>query len=117
VRNTTWTATRDGSEGAAFATTTFYDGQGMMVRSDAGSGSVDDMDNTVVCVLSGTTTELNLESQFSARGLSYEALTFEDNDTLREAFIADRCDGWTSDKSQLAASVRRGPTARAGPRR
>jgi general L-amino acid transport system substrate-binding protein len=115
VRNTTWTATRDGSEGAAFATTTFYDGQGMMVRSDAGYGSVDDMENTVVCVLSGTTTELNLESQFSARGLSYEALTFEDNDTLREAFIADRCDGWTSDKSQLAAVRSAWPDGEGGP--
>lgn len=115
VRNTTWTATRDGSEGAAFAMTTFYDGQGVMVRSDAGYGSVDDMDDTVVCVLSGTTTELNLESQFSARGLSYEALTFEDNDTLREAFIADRCDGWTSDKSQLAAVRSAWPDGEGGP--
>jgi general L-amino acid transport system substrate-binding protein len=115
VRNTTWTATRDGGEGAAFATTTFYDGQGMMVRADAGFGSVDEMDNTVVCVLSGTTTELNLESQFSARGLSYEALTFEDNDTLREAFIADRCDGWTSDKSQLAAVRSAWPDGEGGP--
>jgi ABC-type amino acid transport substrate-binding protein len=77
VRNTTWTATRDGSEGAAFATTTFYDGQGMMVRADSGINGVDDMANTTVCVLSGTTTELNLESQFSARGLAYDALTFE----------------------------------------
>ena len=32
IRNTTWTATRDGGEGATFLTTTFYDGQGMMVR-------------------------------------------------------------------------------------
>ncbi|MFO7960287.1 MAG: transporter substrate-binding domain-containing protein, partial [Nitriliruptoraceae bacterium] len=35
VRNTTWTATRDDGEGAAFAETTFYDGQGMMVPADA----------------------------------------------------------------------------------
>jgi general L-amino acid transport system substrate-binding protein len=103
VRNTTYTATRDGSEGAAFPVVTFYDGQGMMVRSDAGYGSIDDMSDTVVCVLSGTTTEMNLETEFASRDLPYEALTFEDNDTLREAFLADRCDGWTSDKSQLAA--------------
>ena len=115
VRNTTWTATRDGSEGAAFATTTFYDGQGMMVQADAGYGSVDDMEGTVICVLSGTTTELNLESQFAARGLSYDALTFEDNDTLREAFLADRCDGWTSDKSQLAAVRSAWPDGEGGP--
>lgn len=115
VRNTTWTATRDGGEGAAFATTTFYDGQGMMVPVDSGFGSVDDMNDTIICVLSGTTTELNLESQFSARGLAYEALTFEDNDTLREAFLADRCDGWTSDKSQLAGVRSAWPEGEGGP--
>ncbi|MEX0705660.1 MAG: amino acid ABC transporter substrate-binding protein [Nitriliruptoraceae bacterium] len=114
-RNTTWTATRDGGEGAAFVTTTFYDGQGMMVRSDSGIGSVDDMADTAVCVLSGTTTELNLEAQFSARGLNYDALTFEDTDTLREAFIADRCDGWTSDLSQLAAIRSAWPDGEGGP--
>ena len=32
VRNTTWTAVRDGSEGATFLQPTFYDGQGMMVH-------------------------------------------------------------------------------------
>jgi general L-amino acid transport system substrate-binding protein len=66
-------------------------------------------------VLSGTTTELNLESQFSARGLAYDALTFEDNDTLREAFIAERCDGWTSDLSQLAAIRSAWPDGEGGP--
>ncbi|AYY14968.1 amino acid ABC transporter substrate-binding protein [Actinobacteria bacterium YIM 96077] len=103
IRNTTWTSSRDGSESGSFTTTTFYDGQGMMVRADDGFESLDDMDGTAICTLSGTTTELNLESAFSARGLDYEPLTFEDNDTLREAFLAERCDGWTSDKSQLAA--------------
>jgi general L-amino acid transport system substrate-binding protein len=115
VRNTTWTATRDGSEGAAFPIVTFYDGQGMMVRSDAGYGSIDDMADTVVCVLSGTTTEMNLETEFASRDLPYEALTFEDNDTLREAFLADRCDGWTSDKSQLAAVRSAWPDGEGGP--
>lgn len=115
IRNTTWTASRDGSEQSSFAVTTFYDGQGMMVRSDSGFDSLDDMQNTVVCVLSGTTTELNLESVFSARGLDYEPLTFEDNDTLREAFLAERCDGWTSDKSQLAALRSAWPEDEGGP--
>jgi general L-amino acid transport system substrate-binding protein len=103
VRNTTWTASRDGTEGASFATTTFYDGQGMMVRADSDFEEIEDMQNTAVCVLSGTTTELNLASRFAAGGVDYEPVPFEDNDTLLEAFRAERCDGWTSDKSQLAA--------------
>lgn len=115
IRNTTWTATRDANEQSSFAVTTFYDGQGMMVRSDSEFGSLDDMQDTVVCVLSGTTTELNLESVFSARGLDYEPLTFEDNDTLREAFLTERCDGWTSDKSQLAALRSAWPEDDGGP--
>jgi general L-amino acid transport system substrate-binding protein len=115
IRNTTWTATRDGGEGATFATTTFYDGQGMMVEADSGITELEDLEGGSVCVLSGTTTELNLESIFSARGIDYEPLTFEDNDTLREAFLAGRCDGWTSDKSQLTSFQDAWPEEEGGP--
>jgi general L-amino acid transport system substrate-binding protein len=115
IRNTTWTATRDGAEGATFATTTFYDGQGMMVNADDPYESLEDMNNTSVCVLSGTTTESNLEAQFAARGLNYDPQTFEDNDTLRETFLAGACDGWTSDKSQLASFRAAWPEADGGP--
>ncbi len=115
VRNTTWTATRDGSEGAAFATTTFYDGQGMMVKASSGITSIDDMGGATVCVLSGTTTELNLSSRFEAAGLSYEPLTFDDNEVLQQSFQEDQCDGWTSDKSQLAGVRSAYPAADGGP--
>lgn len=103
IRNTTWTATRDGTEGATFHTTTFYDGQGMMVRSDSGFASIDDMANTDICVLQGTTTELNITTLSESRGLGMNNVTFEDNSALQAAFEAGQCDGWTSDKSQLAA--------------
>jgi general L-amino acid transport system substrate-binding protein len=115
VRNTTWTATRDGGEGTSFAMTTFYDGQGMMVNTNSGIDSIADMNNTTVCVQAGTTTELNLESVFSARGLAYTALTFEENAQLQEAYFQGRCDGWTSDLSQLAAFRGNWPTDRGGP--
>jgi general L-amino acid transport system substrate-binding protein len=115
IRNTTWTASRDGSEGATFTTTTFYDGQGMMVRADSDYQELEDMGGTTVCVLSGTTTELNLESQFQARGVDYTPLAFEDNDPLQQAFTAERCDGWTSDKSQLAGIRSNWPDAQGGP--
>lgn len=117
VRNTTWTATRDGSEGAAFATTTFYDGQGMMVRADSGVDEIADLDGATICVLSGTTTELNLASRFNAAGLEFEPATFSENDQLREAFIAGQCDGWTSDKSQLAGVRSTFPEAEGGDRK
>jgi general L-amino acid transport system substrate-binding protein len=99
IRNTTATASRDGTEGATFLTTTFYDGQGMMVRTGEFT-SIDDMANATICVLTGTTTELNLTSRFA--GIPFTPSTFESNDPLREAFVSGQCDGWTSDKSQLA---------------
>jgi general L-amino acid transport system substrate-binding protein len=115
IRNTTYTASRDGGEGANFLTTTFYDGQGMMVRADSDYQELEDMEGATVCVLSGTTTELNLESQFQARGVSYTPLAFEDNDPLQQAFTQERCDGWTSDKSQLAGIRSNWPDGQGGP--
>ncbi|HVM00418.1 MAG TPA: amino acid ABC transporter substrate-binding protein [Egibacteraceae bacterium] len=112
-RNTTWTAARDGTEGAAFVTTTYYDGQGMMVRAADGFGSIDDMQNTVICTLEGTTTELNLATRFA--GIPYEPATFSDTEDIQEAFIADACDGWTSDLSQLAARRAVFPEEAGGP--
>lgn len=102
VRNTTWTASRDGGEGATFLQPNFYDGQGMMVASDAGIASVADMDGTVVCVASGTTTEGNVANEFARQGIDGEVLSFESTDLIQEAFIAGRCDGWSSDISQLS---------------
>ncbi len=113
IRNTTWTSSRDGTLGATFATTTFYDGQGMMVRSDSGFTSIDDMTDTTICVLSGTTTELNLATRMT--GINYTPSTFEDNAQIQAAFLSDACDGWTSDKSQLAGVRSAWPADDGGP--
>ncbi len=113
IRNTTFTASRDGREGATFLTTTFYDGQGMMVRAEDGITEIDQMENLSVCVLSGTTTELNLATRFGS--IAYTPLTFDNNDQLQAAFLAGQCDGWTSDKSQLAAVRSNFPASEGGP--
>ena len=102
VRNTTWTAGRDGAEGATFLQPTFYDGQGMMVAADAPFESVADMDGTTICVASGTTTEGNVATEFTRLGITpAEVLSFPEPELIQEAFIAGRCDGWSSDVSQL----------------
>ena len=103
IRNTTWTATRDGTEGANFLFTTFYDGQGMMVPAETGFLELEDLADASICVLSGTTTELNLTSVFNARGIPFTPVVFEDNTQLRPAYEQGQCEAWTSDASQLAA--------------
>lgn len=102
IRNTTWTTSRDVELGADFGPTTFYDGQGMMVRKADGFTTLNDMGGATICVLAGTTTELNLADAFNTRGLVYEALVLDTSDATAAAYDEGRCDGLTSDKSQLA---------------
>ena len=101
MRNTTFTATRDGAEGATFLQPTFYDGQGMMVAADSGFATLADMDGVIVCVAQGTTTEGNAAAEAARLGVSWEIRPFEDVDLIQEAFVAGQCDGWSSDTSQL----------------
>ncbi|MEM8612342.1 MAG: amino acid ABC transporter substrate-binding protein [Cyanobacteria bacterium P01_H01_bin.105] len=102
-RNTTWTISRDTSVGMEFAPTTFFDGQGMMVRADSGIETLEDMEGLSICVETGTTTELNLTDQFRQRGITFEPVVFQEADAGYAAYDEGRCDGYTSDKSQLLA--------------
>jgi general L-amino acid transport system substrate-binding protein len=113
IRNTTWTSSRDGGLAATFLHTTFYDGQGMMVFADSGFTAIDDMTDTTICVLSGTTTELNLAARMASIG--YTPLTFEENPQIQAAMTEGQCDGWTSDKSQLAGVRSAWPEDQGGP--
>jgi general L-amino acid transport system substrate-binding protein len=101
IRNGTWTSSRDGVLGLQWAATTFYDGAGMLVNSDSGFGSVADMDGTIICVQTGTTTEINLEIYFDNLGISYEPLN--DEAAVTANFSSGACDGYVTDKSGLAS--------------
>ena len=103
LRNTTWTVSRDATWGL-FAPTTFYDGQGMMVRAADGITTLEDLEGATVCVQTGTTTELNLADVFNARGIELEeTLAFGDDTQTYDAYDEGQCDAVTSDRSQLLA--------------
>lgn len=102
-RNTTWTISRDTQVGMEFGPTTFYDGQGMMVREASGIASLEDFAGKAVCVETGTTTELNLTDQMRKLGVEFEPVVFQDADAAYAAYDEGRCEGMTSDKSQLIA--------------
>jgi general L-amino acid transport system substrate-binding protein len=101
IRNTTWTVTRDATWGL-FAPTTFYDGQGMMLKKSLGAKTLKDLKGATICVQSGTTTELNLTDQMRALGVDFKPVVFADIDPTYAAYEQGRCDAVTSDKSQLA---------------
>ncbi len=102
-RNTTWTMSRDTDLGLNFGPTTFYDGQGIMVRKDSGIQTLEDLNGASICVQTGTTTELNLADQMAARGIPYEPVVFETADEVTTAYEEGRCDAWTTDKSGLVS--------------
>lgn len=102
-RNTTWTQSRDTSLGINFAATTYYDGQGFMVRKSLGVKSALELDGASVCTNQGTTTELNLADYFRANGMDFEPVVFEKSDEVVAAYDAGRCDVYTTDASGLAA--------------
>ncbi len=104
IRNTTWTTSRDTALGFDFAPTTFYDGQGMMVRKDSGITELSGLEGGTVCVQAGTTTEANLADVFRREGINAESVVFPDADSTRIAYDEGRCDGFTTDKSGLVAS-------------
>jgi general L-amino acid transport system substrate-binding protein len=101
-RNTTWTLGRDLAN-LAFGPTTFHDGQTFMVRTSAGIASSNDLAGKQICVSRGTTSEQNLNDDFGARGIAFEAVLFDDENLLYPAYDAGECDAVTSDSSQLAS--------------
>jgi len=102
ARNTTWTMSRDGGGiGLSFVGVLYYDGQGFMVKKSLGVDSGEKLGGAAVCTNTGTTTELNLADFFRARNLKYDAVTFEKSDEAVAAYVAGRCDVYSTDASGL----------------
>lgn len=103
IRNGTWTASRDGSLGFTWLATTYYDGQGMLVNADSPFSAVADMDGATICVQTGTTTELNLDTYFNNLGISYEPINVADEAAVTQNFSNGTCQAYTTDRSGLAS--------------
>lgn len=101
----TWSYLRDTSLGLDYAGIYFYDGQGFLVRKDKEVDRVTDLAGATICVAQGTTLEQNLADYFESAGLPYELITFADTDKALEAYLADRCDALTMQRSALSARL------------
>ncbi|MCP4692807.1 MAG: transporter substrate-binding domain-containing protein, partial [Desulfobacterales bacterium] len=102
TRNCTRTLGRDTSLGLNFAQVNYYDGQGFMVPKKLGVKSAKELDGATVCVLPGTTTEMNAADFFRSNNMKMKPVVIENSAELNGAFFAGRCDCITSDASQLA---------------
>jgi general L-amino acid transport system substrate-binding protein len=102
-RNTTWTLTRDTSLGLNFVGVNYYDGQGFMVHKKLNVKSARQLNGATVCVQPGTTTELNLADYFRANKMSFKPVVIEKLEEVLNAYLAGRCDAFTTDHSGLIA--------------
>lgn len=100
-QNTTWTLARDTTMGILFATVTYYDGQGFMVRKSRGVTSARELHGASICVLAGTTTELNLDDYFGVNDVDFSKVSASSPAQAVSAYSEGRCDVLTGDVGQL----------------
>ena len=104
IRTTTVTATRDHELPVDFAQPIFYDGQGFLVRKDAGFDAISDLAEATICVRPGTIREQNVADHFTDIGLIYRPPDGLSPD-VADAFFTGHCDALTADVSDLAARI------------
>lgn len=105
ARNTTWTMTRDTTQGAMFVATSYYDGQGFIVPKEFGIKSIKELDGASICIQSGTSTEKTLADYFRSHGLKYKAVVSDTTEAIQSAFLSGRCQAYTTDQSDLAGML------------
>lgn len=104
VNNATWTLTRDSNVNRFnFPAIYFYDGQALMVPRRLNVTSARQLNGATVCVQPGTTTELNITDFFRQNNIRFTPLVIDNNDELRRAYEAGRCDVYTNDFAATAA--------------
>lgn len=104
-RNTTLTLGRDatGGNGLSFGPIVFYDGQGFLVPRASGLTHPDQLRGKPICVVTGTTTELNLADWMRSKTIPYTSLKFQSHDQSYAAYLQGRCAAVTSNLALLAS--------------
>jgi general L-amino acid transport system substrate-binding protein len=104
-RNSTQTFLRGVTLGLRQGPVNFYDGQGFVVRRDAGVKDLKGLSGATVCVAQGTTHEVTLGDYGRSNNIDWKPLVFDRVDTMYQTFFGGRCDVMTQDASALAGAV------------
>ena len=102
IRSTTWTLGREANLGGLFAGVNYYDGTGFLVKTTLGVTSAKELDGATICVQPGTSTELAIADYFRNNNKKFTPLLIENRAELESAFLAGRCDAYSTDSSALA---------------
>ena len=102
-RNTTFTYLRDVTVGLHMVQVNFYDGQGFLVRKDAKIHSMKDLAGGTVCLLQGSTHEMNMIDWMKQNNIQVQTVLLDTTDVLIKTMLSGRCDAASSDSSNLAS--------------
>ena len=100
-RNTTWTMSREVELGLSFAATSYYDGQGFLIRRSMNKETALDLDGAKICVQTGTTTELNLADYFRTNKMLYGLVAASTLEAAIKGYDSGQCNVLTADVSAL----------------
>ena len=103
IRNSTWTFSRDTDLKLDFVAVNYYDGQGFLIKKDAGVKSVKELNGATVCVQTGTTGELNITDYFKANNIEYKAVNVADPAEGTRQYESGACDVITDDVTALSS--------------
>ncbi len=104
ARNTTWSMSRDASQGSVFVAMDYLDGQGFMVPKKYKIHSAKQLNGATICVQTGTSSEKNLADFARANNIKYKPVVFSTTEAPQGAFISGRCQAYTTDRSDLAGA-------------
>jgi general L-amino acid transport system substrate-binding protein len=103
-RTTTWTLQRDAGQGMNFTVPVYYDGQGFLVPRRLNVAHARELDGAAVCLTAGTTSEVNAAEYARRNNVTFRFVVFERNEETRAAYLAGRCDAYSTDTSILSAT-------------
>ena len=104
TRTTTWTLQREAGQGMNFTAPLYYDGQGFLVPRRLNLGHARELDGASICLTAGTTSEANVVDWARSNRVTFRPVVFERNEEARAAYLAGRCDVYSTDTSILSAT-------------
>src|ERR1700730_5769724 len=104
IRDSTLTLTRNTELGLATGANNFFTGEAFMVKKALNVAHAKELNGATICVLTGTTLELNIADFGRANNIKINTLLFEKPEEAFAAAEAGRCDGYTDDGGSVAAA-------------
>ena len=101
---TTYTYTRNVLKKLEFMPTTFYDGQGFMVRKTLGVSSAKQMEGARICFSSTGTAAKNIKDFYKKHQIKYIPVPVPPNEKTKNVYKRGDCDMYGTDRSGLASN-------------